>query len=249
MLEAEPYWLEQSEEDVPTGDGWLSGDEAVVLRGLRFAKRRSDWRLGRWTAKCAVAAYLKLLTAPASLADIEILALPSGAPQAIIMSKRTAPAAISISHREGIGMCAVAAPGTAVGCDLEIAVAHSTAFMRDYFTEEEEMEISEAPAARRELLVAVLWSAKESALKVLHQGLRLDTRAVSVRLGDWHSEPDRWYPLQVHQLPGKVFHGWWQTTGSVVRTLVASPQPGIPILLSVPGCELANASVARVCDP
>ena len=67
MLEAEPHWLQQSEEDVSTCDDWLSGDEAIVLRGLRFAKRRSDWRLGRWTAKCAVAAYLKLPTAPASL--------------------------------------------------------------------------------------------------------------------------------------------------------------------------------------
>jgi len=246
MLEAEPYWLEQSEEDVPTGDDWLSGDEAAVLLGLRFAKRRSDWRLGRWTAKCAVAAYLKLPTAPALLGDIEIRALPSGAPQIIIISDRAAPAAISISHRDGIGMCAVAAPATAIGCDLEIAEAHSAAFMCDYFTEEEEMEIAEAPASRRPLLVAVLWSAKESALKVLCRGLRLDTRAVSVRLGDWDSGPDRWYPLQVRHLPGTVFHGWWQTTGSVVRTLVASPQPGIPRLLSLPGCELASASVARV---
>ena len=54
------YWLEQSEADVPTADDWLSENEVARLNSLRVAKRRADWRLGRWTAKCAVAASLKL---------------------------------------------------------------------------------------------------------------------------------------------------------------------------------------------
>ena len=44
-------WLEQSEADLPPHDDWLSVDEALQLDRLRFAKRRADWRLGRWTAK------------------------------------------------------------------------------------------------------------------------------------------------------------------------------------------------------
>ena len=54
------YWLEQSDGDVPVGDGWLSAGERATLDRLRIPKRRADWRLGRWTAKCAAAAYLNL---------------------------------------------------------------------------------------------------------------------------------------------------------------------------------------------
>jgi 4'-phosphopantetheinyl transferase len=245
MMEVEPYWLQQTDADVPSGVDWLSGDEAIVLQGFRFAKRRNDWRLGRWTAKCAVAAYLKLPVDPARLAKVEIRALPSGAPQ-VLRSKQPAPVAISLSHRNGIGLCAVAEPDTAIGCDLEIAEAHSTAFMRDYFLEEEEKEIARARIASRPLLVAVLWSAKESALKALHEGLRLDTRSVSVRLGPWEHEPGRWYPLQVHYVLGEVFCGWWQRSGNLVRTLVAHPRPRVPVPLSAPAFKRAPDTVSAM---
>jgi len=54
------YWLEQTEADVPAEDDWLSEREAVRLGRMRIPKRRADWRLGRWTAKRALAACLKL---------------------------------------------------------------------------------------------------------------------------------------------------------------------------------------------
>ena len=54
------YWLEQTEADVPAGEEWLSPSEALRSNAIPFAKRRNDWRLGRWTAKSAWAAYLKL---------------------------------------------------------------------------------------------------------------------------------------------------------------------------------------------
>ena len=38
--------------------GWLSAAEIDQMTGLRFPKRRREWRLGRWTAKHAVAACL-----------------------------------------------------------------------------------------------------------------------------------------------------------------------------------------------
>ena len=53
-----PGWLTTSAPEVPPGDAWLSARERAVLAGLRLAKRRDDWRLGRWTAKTAVAAWL-----------------------------------------------------------------------------------------------------------------------------------------------------------------------------------------------
>lgn len=56
------YWLERSAADLPAQNDWLSASDRTRLDGMRFAKRRDDWRLGRWTAKLAVAAYLNLPT-------------------------------------------------------------------------------------------------------------------------------------------------------------------------------------------
>ena len=50
------YWLEQTEANVPEDNTWLSPREVAFADRLRFAKRRADWRLGRWTAKRAGAA-------------------------------------------------------------------------------------------------------------------------------------------------------------------------------------------------
>jgi len=41
------HWLEQTSADLPAEDDWLSAGEAVRLSGMRFAKRRGDWKLGR----------------------------------------------------------------------------------------------------------------------------------------------------------------------------------------------------------
>jgi len=221
------YWLEQTEADVPAGDDWLCDGEVACLGRLRFAKRRGDWRLGRWTAKRAVAAYLKMPGCPANL---EIRAAPSGAPEVYLQS-RPAAVAISISHRAGMAACAVSPVGAALGCDVEIVEPRSDAFAADYFTAEEQSLVAQAGADRYGLL-ALLWSGKESALKALGEGLRLDTRCVAVRPLDVRdSSGERiWRPMQVGH-SSEIFHGWWQRTGDVVRTFVSSPVSGPPIWL------------------
>jgi 4'-phosphopantetheinyl transferase len=98
--------------------------------------------------------------------------------------------------------------------------------------------------------LTLLWSGKESVLKALRTGLRLDTRCVIVSPLDATLREDRegcienpaftfrtlyglnsWCPLQVRYTNGQIFHGWWQYTGSLLQTLVAAPPPGPPILL------------------
>ena len=64
----------------------------------------------------------------------------------------------------------------ALGCDLEVIEPRSEEFVADYFTTEEQKMVSQAPIADRSKLLALLWSAKESALKALREGLRFDTR-------------------------------------------------------------------------
>ncbi len=221
------YWLEQTGADLPAGDAWLSRAEADRLDAMRFPKRRADWKLGRWTAKRALAIYLDLPVDARSLARIEIRPASSGAPEAFLGGEPV-PVTISISHRAGWAACAVAGPEVAVGCDLEIVEPRSDAFAADYFTGEEQELLERASAADRLGLLALLWSAKESALKALRVGLRLDTRCVVVDPFVGHaSGASDWRPLRARH-DGQIFDGWWRQTGDLVRTLVAAPAPAAP---------------------
>jgi 4'-phosphopantetheinyl transferase len=226
------YWLEQIEADVPVENDWLSANETAYWNGLRFPKRRTDWRLGRWTAKRALASHLKLPAIPQVLARIEIHPGLSGAPEMFFQSE-PAMVTISLSHSAGRAACAVATSNVELGCDLEITEPRSDIFISDYFTADEQTLIAQAPATDRARLVTLLWSAKESALKALHTGLRLDTRSVIVSV-DASFDLKGWSPLQVRHVYGRFFHGWWQHNDSFARTLVASSKPDSPILLRAP---------------
>jgi len=244
------FWLEQTGTDVPENDDWLAGRERLYVERLRIPKRRSDWRLGRWTAKRAIAAFLRAPYDPEMLARIEIRSAASGAPLAF---RENAPAAVSISitHRCGIAACAVAPPEMAIGCDLELIEPRSDAFLTDYFTVAEQALLARFPAAERVVFSNLLWSAKESALKVLKVGLRIDTRCVEVSLGEnppteaeeflrglTHSsnfdEPrpfEEWFPLSVCCANGQSFRGWWMPMCDLVRTIVTAPSAGAPLIL------------------
>jgi 4'-phosphopantetheinyl transferase len=226
------YWLEQTEASVPAENDWLSARESAVLNGMRFAKRRADWRLGRWTAKHAVASFLDLPADDRSLAEIEIRPASSGAPEVFI---RNCPATVtvSISHRSGASICAVAMSGVDLGCDQEVIEPRSQAFVADYFTEDEQALVAQACEAERCRLVALLWSAKESALKALREGLRLDTRSVDVSPGDATVDLNGWCPLRICA-DGRNFQGWWQQAHGMVRTFVTDPPCDPPVLLQAP---------------
>jgi 4'-phosphopantetheinyl transferase len=226
------YWLEQRGPQVPPLDDWLSAAELLHLGGLRFAKRRADWRLGRWTAKLAVSAYWNTPDGIETLREIEIRPGASGAPE-VWLGGNLAPVTISLSHRDGAAVCAVAARGVELGCDLEVVEPRSATFLTDYFTAGEQAFIEQAPAADRSRLLALLWSAKESALKALRVGLRMDTRCAAVRVVG-ALEPDggnsEWHPLHIF-CQGRFFDGWWRQRGRVVQTVAGAPPPGRPTTL------------------
>ena len=253
------YWLEQAESDVPVEDHWLNASEAARLNAMHIAKRRADWRLGRWAAKRAVAAYLDAPCHLQALANIEIRPAPSGAPEVFILDT-PAPSAISLSHRDGTALCAVAPSGTVLGCDLELIEPRSDAFVSDYFTAEEQALVERMSSEDRPRLLALLWSAKESALKAMGEGLRLDTRSVAVSVVDglqsrggsgegFVEDPassfqqgcaTTWRPLRVRYIEGQNFCGWWQQAGNLLRTLVAIPPPLPPIPLDVETATLTS---------
>lgn len=221
------YWLERTAEDVPEGDIWLGAREQAQQATLRFPKRRLDWRLGRWTAKCALAAYLNL--DPDRPAEIEICAAKTGAPKAFIHS-HPADVTISISHRSGFAICALASHSVRLGCDLELVEPRTDSFIADYFTGEEQHLVEVARAADRARLVTLLWSAKESALKALQEGLRRDTRSVTVQFKEI-SSCAVWNSFKVLSTEGDSFHGWWQDAGAAVRTIVADQLLALPVHL------------------
>jgi 4'-phosphopantetheinyl transferase len=243
------YWLEQNAAHVPQHDRWLGEREMRHLNRLQIPKRRTDWRLGRWTAKQAVSAYLQLPRDTLSLRQIEIIADPSGAP-AVFVRGELASLAISLSHRSGVAACCVTSAEHRIGCDIELAEPRSDAFVTDYFTVTEQNAISRSAAAAREVLVTALWSAKESALKALHLGLRLDTRCVSVCLdGDpavdernWFpldsvpalqtGRPTVWRPLRAYLTDGQSLNGWWHFSDRFVRTVATSHPSAAPVTMT-----------------
>lgn len=227
------YWLEQTEADVPQENDWLSSKDIISLDQLCFAPRRASWRLGRWTAKRGLAAFLNCEASCSTYARIEIRPALSGAPEAFLDGKLTR-VAISLSHRDGRAFFALATDAAQLGCDLELIEPHSTAFTSDYFTSEEQAFIARQPIAEQQRLPALFWSAKEAALKALHEGLRLDTRSVSVSLINASPVVRAWDAMEVRYTGGHVFHGWWQLGDNMVRTIVAEPSPALPIPLSVP---------------
>jgi len=227
------YWLEQTKSDLPAQDHWLSAGDLDRLSGMRFEKRRADWQLGRWTAKRALAAYLHLPTHLHALAKIEIRPAPGGAPE-VYLASQPAEVTISLSHRAGAALCVIGVCGSALGCDLEIAEPRSDAFVSDYFTTEEQELVARANVADRAQLLAILWSAKESALKALGVGLRLDTRCVAVCPLSTHRSDNsvsEWHPLHVRVSGGPLLQGWWRDSHDMLRTMVANPSPGEPIAL------------------
>ncbi len=228
------YWLEQVQADVPVRNNWLSPWETARADNFRIAKRRADWRLGRWTAKQAVAFCLNLNCELTALTGIEIRPASSGVPEVFVNHAR-APLEISLSHREGRAMCVIARLDTRVGCDLEIIEPRSEAFIADYLTDAEQQIFAGVSPEDRQFTVSLLWSAKESALKALHEGLRLDARTVSASFTCQSLDTEGWGPLQV-RYGYQLFMGWWQETGHLLRTIVADRAFGAPICLPIDKC-------------
>ncbi len=224
--------------DVPAADGWLSLREARWVDRMRFEKRRSEFRLGRWTAKRAIALFLEGPHGPSDLSAVEIDRAPDGAPAPKIGGE-PAPVSISMTDRADQAVCVVGPPGVGLGCDLELVEPRSEGFVADYLTEAEQSTVRLASTAEeRDLRANLIWCGKESALKVLRTGLRRDTRSVEV---SFPQEPVvGWSVMHVRSVEGATFPGWWRRFGEFVLTVAATevlppPRP----LVDPPGLATA----------
>ena len=111
-----------------------------------------------------------------------------------------------------------------LGCDLEKVEKRSRSFEETFFNTAELAMLEQQKNGDRARLVTLIWSAKESALKALREGLRMDTRAVEVSLTG-SLVGDEWTPLTVRHGAGESFRGLWRTHEEFVLTVVAEMEP------------------------
>ncbi len=214
-------WWSAGIAHVPGDGAWIDDLEAERFAAMAFTKRRDEARLARYTAKATVARFLERPIDPASLRAITIRNAPDGAPE-VTVDGRAAGIVIAMTDRADWAVSAVVRGADRIGCDLELIETRSERFVRDYFTTSEQRATHAAP--RPDLMANLIWSAKESALKVLRTGLRRDTRTVRVEVTD--GSPEEWSPLTVTTAEGGALPGWWIRYGEFVLTVVgAAPTP------------------------
>jgi 4'-phosphopantetheinyl transferase len=220
-------WLVRGEEQVPPGQQWLTGAEAARSGGMRFTKRRNEYLVRRYAGKCAVAAAVGLSEDPPDLGRIGVLNRRTGAPY-VEVDGRTLGLDISLTDRAGWAVCLVGPDLGAVGVDLEIVEPRSDGFVSDFLTPAEQAVVAADPSRDwHDAAANLIWSAKESALKVLRTGLRADTRSVEVLLEEpagistGGGRADGWQRLSVSSGDSR-FPGWWRRDGVFLLTMVAA---------------------------
>ena len=170
---------------------------------------------------------------PAALGRIAVLNAPTGAPYVQVDGRRLA-MDVSLTDRAGWAVCLVGADLGAVGCDLEIVEPRSPGFVTDFLTGDEQALVAAAGALSgqaRDAAAILVWSAKESALKVLRLGLRADTRWVEVVV-DQSPRGDGWARTTTTWRGGRVMPGWWRRDGAYLLTVAGpgdlEPPPVLP---------------------
>ncbi len=229
----------------------FSTEEIERINGLRFPKRRWEWMFGRITGKqllkvCETSCIGK------SLPKIRIENEPEGAPYAMV-ENQIVPGCLTISHSGRFAMAAHSPnPGLQIGVDLEQVEHRAESFLFDFFTPAEVRIAQSLPDAVRDTWITIAWSAKESVLKAIRKGLRLDTRMVEI--GQAESLMDggqftAWKPLKLGHLPAFSGHwaAWWRCQGRMVQTMVVwdqrETQSFQPVLIQEVRVKLLFAAV------
>lgn len=220
-----PAWLLGRLQDLPATLDWLTPFEVETLAGFRPEKRRQEWLLGRWTAKRTLTLAAGERFAGSSSVELEIRPAASGALRAHFQNRQL-DLRLSLSHRRGAALCAVARDA-AVGCDLEWIEPRSEAFVDDYFTASEAAVVSAAEEGLT-VLANGIWGAKESVLKLREGGLRTAAKALSVESSVSMISPE-WHAFSVHIVgEDAAYEGWWRRLDNWVLTVATDPPANVP---------------------
>jgi len=205
-------------------DTWLSPREKERLTALRFQKRRNEWLHGRWVAKQLLKRVCPSFQA-LPLSDMVIDNLLDGSPIFMTQDQEVS-GDLSISHREGWACVAFSSSGNFhIGIDVEKVEKRELAFYTDYFSDRE-IEGERLFPLSREAYFTLLWSAKESVVKALKTGLRIDVQKIEVFPQKFEREtvpsppPYGWlaFSCQVSGMDGN-WVGFWQKREEFIITL------------------------------
>jgi 4'-phosphopantetheinyl transferase len=238
-------WMARGEHELPSTNDWLTRRESTRADELRFTKRRSEYLLRRWVCKQAVSVAAGLSGELTSLPRIEVGNRPSGAP-VVYVDGELLGLDVSLTDRAGWAVCVVGEDLSRVGCDLEIVEPRSAGFVSDFLTAQEQAYVASRPVGDRDVAANLIWSAKESALKVLRTGLRRDTRSVEVALepdptGSAADNEPGWARLEVRTAEGGLFPGWWRRDGQFLVTVASEEARPAPQVLTG-SADLSSAS-------
>jgi 4'-phosphopantetheinyl transferase len=155
-----------------------------------------------------------------------------------------------MTDRADQAVCVVSEAGLGLGVDLELVEPRSDAFVADYLTDGERRFVGEsADRGEHDLRANLIWSGKESALKVLRTGLRRDTRSVEVSFPD-EAVVEGWSPMRVRAAEGTEYPGWWRRYGEFLLTVAATGAfPSPRSLVEPPGLATAVSAHAWLGRP
>ena len=229
MAEIVPWTLFEDDPANPVSrspERFLSPEEDEKFQQFKFPKRRREWLLGRVAAK-----HLLINSQPGSTdllpRAISIRNEPDGAPYFVNSDGQRLPGCLSISHNHHLAVCALTfAESVQVGVDLECIEPRFPGIADDFFTPAEIESLHACPLEHHDLLITLIWSAKESMLKVLRKGLRLDTRRVEVILhsleinNNFEHSSENWLPLNTCcNVPGtRTWSVAWRRMGEFILT-------------------------------
>lgn len=229
------FWLLQRDADVPPGERWMTSAERERLAAFPAEKRRRDWRLGRWTAKRLLAVLDGLAATDENLTRYEVWPAPSGVPVAHREGRALA-WPISLTHSHGVAVVIAGSEGPGggpIGCDLERVEPRVRGFEADYLTDAERGHLLASSCSDPVLATTLFWTAKESVMKALGEGLRLPVKSVEIAPGkSWPSGDGALVSFRVCSPPCGL-DGRWGVLGGLALALVTpagsdAPVPVVP---------------------
>lgn len=173
---------------------YLGKQENAVYQKFKFLKRQREWLGARLVTKDLIRASDQRWK-QTTIQNIEILNEESGAPFLHIQGRQEYPGRVSLSHSNGYAFCAYSPDDISFGVDLELVETRSKVFSEDFFTTKESEQIAKIDIVEQSQYVTVIWSGKESVLKALSTGLRVDTRSVEVTIPEEPVEKNGWRSL------------------------------------------------------
>lgn len=208
---------------------FLSAAEQEQYAALRFAKRRDEWLLGRWTAKQLVQRVLcERAGKRSALNRLQIFNDPAGAPF-VGGEGGEWNLTLSLSHSHGKALALVG--DGMVGADIERIQPQPPHLFDPYFTLAEMAQVNQAAPELRETLLMALWSVKEAALKAIHKGLYVEPRTVEITFPPLQTAPPLWIRLgiafEARQSPPLV--GWWGVRDEFVLALAVAETQAPPL--------------------